>query len=190
MFYHLGAATAEAKDIQNLSLAGQMLHNLRNKLLEVDAVIRRSPAAARAVGRDLSQAWERHRFLVSNYQRFRVLFGFSEEPGLSGLGELIVGGLTLAGVIAAVSLLLLTTGFLLSKALAAERNEAALSTAVARQATGTTAGTQFRPVITPSGQVVVVPQPGPESFGQWLEDNWIWLALAAAGLIVVPRLLK
>jgi hypothetical protein len=162
-----------ADETGNLSIAGQYLRQVRDRLLEIDATMRRSPSAAREVGREQIAAWNEYSQLVSLYQRFRVLLGLSEESGLSmyaGLGviQLAVGGLTIVVFLGLVAALLTTVGYLWQRARQAEANETAISTAVAEQR-GAPTGTTYTAVPAGDGVVVI---PAGQASSPTSETNW------------------
>lgn len=170
-----------------LSIIGRQLREVKEKLMQIDAIMRRSPAAVHAVGRETVKAWEQYTWLVSNYQRFRVLFGLAPESGLAGhLGQIqfVVGGLTLAALAAGIAALLVTVGVLLQRALDASKTIEALSTAVASDSSGT----RFTTVTTPAGQIILVPQA--QNVLDWiLENPGIAAVIALGGVYVAWNLI-
>jgi hypothetical protein len=178
----LSSMGAEADELTNLSVLGQYLLDIRNKLLEVDSVMRRSPEAAREVGRDLISAWNKYTEIVSTYQGFRALVGLEPEAGLSGV-PIVIGGLTIAAAVAIALGLAATAGYLLNRALSAEKNVGVLATAVVKPSTTFT-------TLSPSGQPIIVSVPGEEGFMDFVKANWIWVAAGVAGILLLPALVR
>ena len=180
--------TQQEDDRAELRFVGQNLKRIREKLLQTDAVIRRSQAAAKEVGPDLGKAWQKYTLIVSNYQRMRVLIGLKPEPGLSGiLGAIVVGGLTIAGLAALIAALLVGAGALLERAMEAEKQKEALSKVVAKQA-GAPAGARYTTVTDSSGKVYVVPEE--QGAFEWIVANPGTTAMGVVGLFFMIQFIR
>lgn len=204
----------ESSELGQLSFAGSQLHAIRQQLLAIDAMMRRTPAVARAVGADVVAAWQRYSDLVSEYQRFRALLGLSIEPGLSGLGQLGVG--TIVALVALIVTLAGLVGYLYNRARSAEaaeqmriaqsqqlimqattlRQQAAQRRAqstVAQQSGDVTAARQLAAEAASleqqaSGAEQAAGGMGVQDFSSWVQQNWQLVALAVGAIVVAPAI--
>ncbi len=185
------------------------LQSIRNKLDVIRTGLGPTPSLEwKAVGRDLTKAEFDYGNLVSEYQRIRVAIGFDPAPGLSGIPILPVLVVAIAAVFAALVVLETFALALYQKYRAAEAQAAA---DIERQRTGAQEMARLDQEIAEAQQegdtareqqlraqrnqlsleLTAAPAgvPGePETPFEFFRENWPWLALAAGGLLIGPKL--
>lgn len=191
----------------------------RQELDKLEAQMRSDTAFARQVGAQVVKAEEQFTKAASAYARFAALVGLNQIPGLSGLGSapLIIGGIALTTwlwvVASATALWLILRPLIqiagtwaqtgLAKAttsVAAEQNrtiilnQAGVKDAEAQNAqrrgdiaTARKATEEAAQLRAQAGSPGTAPPTG--DTGEWLKENWPWLAAGAAALFIVPEIL-
>jgi hypothetical protein len=164
------------------------LRQSNQAIIELENTMRQSRAVAAAVGRDVVAARQKQNDLAGQFTTiYRAVTG-SVPTGLQGIvipAWAIVTLVTLLGAWAVLWTFLQTIREKAAAALATEQNRGTLLTAAdAAEARGDHAGAQRlrAQAGSPAGMK--------QDFGQWFQDNWVWVAAAVAGIVAVPALLE
>ena len=180
----------------------------RGRLDVYQQQIRSSPAIARALGRELTQAEAQYGELVSKYQRLRTLVGMDVAPGLSAIATGTLIWIT-AGAALTLGVILKGLGVLetyIREVLAvraktageAEANRGTLLEQAdvagerSRQAAGRGDNDEARRQAAEEARLRrQAGTPGGIGLpGNWLEENWGWLVIAGGAVLIGPRLIR
>lgn len=180
----------------------------RGRLDVYQQQIRSSPAIARAIGRELTQAEAQYGELVSKYQGLRALVGMDVAPGLSAIA---IGTLIWITAGAALTLGLILKGLGVLETYIREVLAVRAKTAAEAEVNRGTLLEQADAADQEAGQAVQrgdvegarrkaaeaaalrrqAGTPGAVGLpGNWLEDNWGWLAIAGGAVLIGPRLIR
>lgn len=190
-------------------LAGQ-LRAMRTKLDQYNALMRQYPVVSTAIGRDVSKQEAAYGDLVSMYQQVRVAVGFDVAPGL-GIAPIIWVGIGVAALVAAIITSIAmwwnyekdVLGPKAAAALQAEQNRASILATLPEiqkqievaQQKGNFAEVErlkkeYAERLRQAGSPGAVPQAPPQSFGEWVQQNWVSLALAFGLIYIGPSVVE
>lgn len=197
-----------ATEAEILSSSLNLVNTFRQanqRILALENRVRQSPDVAREIGSDVVNARNQYSDLLSQFTQ--VYVGITGGPLPDGLQVLPIVTLAawaaiLATVAYGIYALVQYIGVLETRAQTAQTSANTQASLVSQAAAADAAATDANArgdYATAQQQAALAAQlrgaaagagASPSDFGQWVQDNWIGLAIAAAAVLTVPKLVE
>jgi hypothetical protein len=178
------------------------LRQSNQAIIELENAMRQSKAVAAAVGYDVLEARKRQNDMAEQFTTiYRAVTG-TVPTGLQGIVVPAWAAVTLVSLLGAWAVLwtfLQTIREKAAAALATEQNRGAILNAADekdRQSAAAQARGDFAEARRLANEAMQLrnqagtPSGVTQDFSQWIQDNWVWVAAAVAGIVALPPLLE
>ena len=199
-----GLGQSSGASTSQYNAVAQMLVAANAGIKSLEASVAASPDVARAIGAQVIEAQQRYTELLQAYiYAYSAVFGTGPDVTGMELGQwqvYVVVGVGIAVIAAAlveleqfIQSLQTQANAALAQAQADQAQQSNVAYAQnqlsAAQAAGDAAGVAQWTSVLQANASYQGPTAGSGSFRSWISGNWGWVALAAAGIVVLPKTL-